>query len=31
MNPMHGRMPDLSPGKRDQDDLAPYILSLRSN
>ena len=31
MNPMHGRMPDLSLGKRDQDDLAAYILSLRSN
>ena len=31
MNPMHGRMPDLSLGKRDQDDLAAYILSLRPN
>jgi mono/diheme cytochrome c family protein len=31
MNPMHGRMPDLSLAKRDQDDLATYILSLRSN
>jgi hypothetical protein len=29
MNPSHGRMPDLSLGKRDQDDLAVYILSLR--
>jgi mono/diheme cytochrome c family protein len=29
MNPLHGRMPDLSLGKRDQDDLAAYILSLR--
>jgi len=31
MNPTHGRMPDLSLAKRDQDDLAAYILSLRSN
>ena len=31
MNPIHGRMPDLSLGKRDQDDLAAYILSLRPN
>lgn len=31
MNPIHGRMPDLSLGKRDQDDLAAYILSFRSN
>jgi mono/diheme cytochrome c family protein len=31
MNPTHGRMPDLSLGKRDQDDLAAYILSLRAN
>ena len=31
MNPIHGRMPDLSLGKRDQDDLATYILSLRPN
>jgi mono/diheme cytochrome c family protein len=31
MNPTHGRMPDLSLGKRDQDDLAGYILSLRPN
>jgi mono/diheme cytochrome c family protein len=31
MNPTHGRMPDLSLGKRDQDDLAAYILSLRQN
>ena len=31
MNPTHGRMPDLSLSKRDQDDLAGYILSLRSN
>ena len=30
MNPSHGRMPDLSLAKRDQDDLAAYILSLRS-
>ena len=30
MNPTHGRMPDLSLAKRDQDDLAAYILSLRS-
>ncbi len=29
MNPLHGRMPDLSLGKREQDDLAAYILSLR--
>ena len=29
MNPIHGRMPDLSLSKRDQDDLAAYILSLR--
>ena len=31
MNPTHGRMPDLSLGKRDQDDLAAYILSLRKD
>lgn len=31
MNPLHGRMPDLSLGKRDQDDLTAYILGLRSN
>ena len=31
MNPAHGRMPDLSLGKHDQDDLSAYILSLRSN
>lgn len=31
MNPTHGRMPDLSLGKRDQDDLAAYILGLRRN
>ena len=31
MNPTHGRMPDLSLSKRDQDDLAAYILSLRQN
>ena len=31
MNPAHGRMPDLSLSKRDQDDLAAYILSLRQN
>lgn len=31
MNPTHGRMPDLSLSKRDQDNLAAYILSLRSN
>jgi len=30
MNPTHGRMPDLSLAKRDQDDLAAYILSLRA-
>ena len=29
INPQHGRMPDLSLGKREQDDLAAYILSLR--
>jgi len=29
MNPLHGRMPDLSLSKRDQDDLVGYILSLR--
>src|SRR3954468_5034814 len=29
MNPTHGRMPDLALSKRDQDDLAAYILSLR--
>lgn len=29
MNPTHGRMPDLSLGKREQDDLAAYILSLK--
>ena len=29
MNPTHGRMPDLSLAKRDQDDLAAYILGLR--
>jgi hypothetical protein len=31
MNPTHGRMPDLSLSKRDQDDLAAYILSLPQN
>jgi mono/diheme cytochrome c family protein len=31
MNPAHGRMPDLSLSKRDQDDLAAYILTLRQN
>jgi cytochrome c len=31
MNPTHGRMPDLALSKRDQDDLAAYILSLRQN
>jgi mono/diheme cytochrome c family protein len=31
MNPTHGRMPDLSLSKRDQDDLAAYILGLRQN
>jgi mono/diheme cytochrome c family protein len=31
MNPTHGRMPDLSLSKRDQDDLGAYILSLRPN
>jgi len=30
MNPTHGRMPDLSLAKRDQDDLAAYILSLHT-
>lgn len=30
MNPTHGRMPDLSLAKRDQDDLAAYILSLKA-
>lgn len=29
MNPIHGRMPDLSLSKREQDDLVAYILSLR--
>lgn len=29
MNPTHGPMPDLSLGKRDQDDLVAYILSFR--
>lgn len=27
----HGRMPDLSLGAKDQDDLIAYILSLKSN
>lgn len=31
MNPTHGRMPDLSLSKRDQDDLSAYLLSLRPN
>ncbi len=31
MNPTHGRMPDLALSKRDQDNIAAYILSLRSN
>ena len=31
MSAPHGRMPDLSLGARDQDDLVAYILSLRSN
>ena len=31
MNPTHGQMPDLSLSKRDQDDLAAYILGLRQN
>ena len=29
MNPQHSRMPDFSLSKRQQDDLAAYILSLR--
>lgn len=29
MNPIHGRMPDLALSKRDQDDLAAYIVSLK--
>jgi hypothetical protein len=29
MNPLHGRMPDLALSKREQDDLAAYIRSLR--
>ncbi|MDP1752852.1 MAG: cytochrome C [Reyranella sp.] len=31
MSAPHGRMPDLSIGAKDQDDLIAYILSLRSN
>ncbi len=31
MSAPHGRMPDLSLGARDQDDLIAYILSLRPN
>jgi hypothetical protein len=31
MSAPHGRMPDLSLGARDQDDLIAYILSLRQN
>ena len=30
MNPQHGRMPDLALSKRQQDDLAAYILSMRT-
>lgn len=30
MSAAHGRMPDLSLGARDQDDLIAYILSLRA-
>jgi mono/diheme cytochrome c family protein len=30
-NPLHSRMPDLSLGKREQDDLVAYIRSLRTN
>lgn len=30
MSAAHGRMPDLSLGARDQDDLVAYILSLRT-
>jgi hypothetical protein len=29
MTAQHGRMPDLSISKRDQDDLVAYIFSLR--
>lgn len=31
MSAPHGRMPDLSLGARDQDDLIAYVLSLRPN
>ena len=31
MSAPHGRMPDLSIGAKDQDDLIAYILSLKSN
>lgn len=31
INPLHSRMPDLSLGKREQDDLVAYITSLRVN
>lgn len=31
MSAPHGRMPDLSIGAKDQDDLIAYILSLRPN
>lgn len=31
MSAPHGRMPDLSIGARDQDDLIAYVLSLRPN
>jgi hypothetical protein len=30
MNPQHSRMPDFALGKQQQDDLAAYILSLRT-
>lgn len=30
INPLHSRMPDLSLGKREQDDLVAYITSLRA-
>ena len=31
MNPQHGRMPDLALSKRQQDDMAAYIKSLKAN
>lgn len=31
INPLHSRMPDLSLGKREQDDLVAYMTSLRPN